>query len=301
MTISDQAKAHVMQIGRAAVAVAVLLAALKFWAYLQTGSSTVLSSLLDSSTDVLVSLMTWASLRYSVRPPDEDHRFGHGKIEGITALIQGVLLAIGGMLLIYEGVHRLIAPVPVVAPELGVGVLLFSLVVSWVLVWAQTRVVKRHKSLAIEADRGHYTGDMLMNGGAALILVLVPLTGWLWLDALFALVVGGVMGVLALQIGRKAVDMLLDREVEAEIKHKIAHAILTDPRITRMHDLRVIRHGMRLMVTYDIEMDGAVSLKEAHDIAVASEDRILADHPHAEIMVHMDPVGVDHNRRHHCG
>lgn len=299
MSLSAQTTTDVLKIGRAAVAVAVLLLILKIWAYTQTQSATVLSSLLDSGSDVLVSLMTWASLYYSTRPPDEDHRFGHGKMEGISALIQGVLLSIGAMILLYEGFYRLIVPQPVQNPAIGVGVLVFSLLASCLLVQAQTRIVKRHRSLAIEADRGHYTSDMLMNGSAALVILLVPLTGWIWLDAVFALGVSILMAFVALTIGRKAVDMLLDREVEAAIKHQIARAILSDEKITRLHDLRVIRHGMRLMVTYDLEMDGQISLNMAHAIAVASEDRILSHFPHAEVMTHMDPVGSTHSQRHH--
>lgn len=299
MPHTEQAARDVISTGRLAVMVAVTLALLKFWAYTETGSTAVLSSLLDSAGDVLVSLMTWASLIYSVRPADDDHRYGHGKMEGLSALAQSILLAIGGILLAVEGLRHLVTPVPLTAPAIGIGVLIFSILASYLLVRAQTKTVLKHKSLAVEADRGHYTGDIMTNAGALAVLILVPLTGWTWLDPLFAVIMAGVMFRLTYVIGGSAIDMLLDREVDAATKHRFAHLILSDKQILRLHDLRVIRHGMRMMATYDIELDGSITLNTAHDIAVASENRILAEFPNAEIMIHMDPEGVEHKTRHH--
>ncbi len=299
MPHTQQAARDVVSTGRLAVMVAVTLAVLKFWAYTETGSAAVLSSLFDSAGDVVVSLMTWASLIYSVRPADDDHRYGHGKMEGLSALAQSILLAIGGVLLTIEGVRHLITPTPLTAPTIGIGVLIFSILMSYLLVRVQTKTIKKYKSLAIEADRGHYTGDMMTNAGALAILILVPITGWLWLDPIFAIFMAGVMFRLTYTIGGSAIDMLLDREVDTATKHRFAHLILSDKRILRLHDLRVIRHGMRMIATYDIELDGLIPLNTAHDIAVASENRILSEFPHTEIMIHMDPEGIEHKTRHH--
>lgn len=299
MPHSEQSAREVVSTGRLAVIVAVTLAVLKAWAYAETDSAAILSSLLDSVGDVLVSLMTWASLIYAVRPADEDHRYGHGKMEGLSALGQAVLLGLGGVFLAYEGVQRLIMPTPLTTPIVGVGVLVFSIIASYLLVRVQTKTVEQHKSLAVEADRGHYTGDMITNAGALGVLILVPITGWAWLDPLFAVAMAIVMIRLTYIIGTSAIDMLLDREVDVETKHRFAHLILQDRRILRLHDLRVIRHGMRMIATYDIELDGAITLNMAHDIAVQSETRILAEFPEAEIMIHMDPEGVEHHTRHH--
>lgn len=299
MPHTEQAARDVISTGRLAVIVAVTLAVLKFWAYHETGSAAVLSSLLDSAGDVLVSLMTWASLIYSVRPADDDHRYGHGKMEGLSALAQSILLLIGGVLLLVEGIRHLITPAPLTTPIIGIGVLIFSIIASYLLVRVQTKTVEQHKSLAVEADRGHYTGDMMTNAGALAVLILVPLTGFYWLDPLFAVLMAGVMFRLTYTIGGSAIDMLLDREVDTATKHRFAHLILSDKQILRLHDLRVIRHGMQMIVTYDIELDGMMTLNKAHDIAVASENRILNEFPNAEIMIHMDPEGTEHKTRHH--
>lgn len=287
-----------VQAGAVASIVAVFLLVVKFWAYTHTGSAAVLSSLLDSALDVLVSFMTWASLHYASRPPDEDHRYGHGKIEGVTALSQAVFMGAGALLLVYEGLSRLIKPQELSDAGLGIGVMVFAILMTLIVIRMQTAVMKHHHSLAIESDRGHYAGDAMINASTVVVLLIVPVTGWVWIDSLFALGVAGVTAWVAFGIARKAIDMLLDREVEDEVKHSMAHLVLQDPEIKRLHDLRVIRHGMRLVVSYDIELDGAVTLTRAHDIAVASEDRILAMYPRADIMVHMDPEGADHTRRH---
>lgn len=286
-------------VGMASVAVACFLLCLKIWAYIQTDSAAVLSSLLDSGLDLLVSLMTWASIQYSMRPPDDDHRYGHGKIEGVSALSQAVFMSAGAALLVFEGFYKLINPMPISSPMIGVSVMVISIMMTLLLIKIQSATMVQHRSLAIEADRGHYTGDAMINGSTIVILLLIPLTGWVFLDALFALCIAGVTAWIAFDIGKKAINMLLDREVEPDIKHAIAHVILDDKRIKHLHDLRVIRHGMQMVITYDIELDGSISLNNAHDIATESEDRVLALYPRADIMVHMDPEGADHSRRHH--
>lgn len=288
----------VLWVGFAAVVVAGTLLVAKLVAYLLTGSAAVLSSLVDSGVDTTVSVMTFIALRYSLMPADEDHRFGHGKIEGVSALVQAALIASGAVFLFLAGADRLIHPQPIEATAVGVGVMVLSIILSLVLVKLQSWSVAHHGSLAVEADRGHYATDALSNLATVAVLLVAPLAGWGWLDPLFALLMGGLMVKVAWDIGHKATAMLLDREVEAAIKAEVEAIIRDDPAVAGLHDLRVTRNGMRFLIWFDLELDGDLTLKHAHDIAAAAEDRLVARHPNAEVMIHKDPAGAPAGRHH---
>jgi ferrous-iron efflux pump FieF len=295
---SAEKKRRVLLTGAAAILVAGTLMGAKVFAFFHTGSAAILASVFDSGVDLMMSAMTFISLRYSLIPPDDTHRHGHGKIEGITALIQGALMMSLAGVLAYQAFIRLISGAPVEDPEIGIGVMVLSMVLSATLVKYQGHAVHTDHSLAIEADRGHYTSDIAMNAGTIAVLVLVPLTGLQFLDPLFAFGIASLMSYTALGIGRKSFAMLLDEEVEGPIKDRVAELITSDARVKNMHDLRITRSGMRLMMYFDMDLDGDLSLRDAHSVAIAAEDRILAEFPHAEIMIHLDPEHAPADRRH---
>lgn len=295
---SPEKKRSVLLTGAAAIAVASTLLLAKVWAYWLTGSVAILASVFDSGIDLLMSGLTMVSLRYSLTPPDDTHRHGHGKIEGITALIQGALMLSGGLILAYQASTRFLAGAEVMSAEAGIGVMILSIILSVILVRVQGHAVHAHHSLAIEADRGHYATDAYMNFGTLIVLILAPWTGWVWLDPLFGLVVAGLMIWTAWGIGRKSFAMLLDEEVEGPIKERVAALIRADAQVKNMHDLRITRSGMRLMMYFDMDLNGDLTLRQAHSIAIAAEDRILAEFPQAEIMIHLDPEHAPADRRH---
>jgi ferrous-iron efflux pump FieF len=295
---TPEKKSAVLMTGGAAILVASILMGAKTWAYFHTGSAAILASVFDSGIDLMVSLMTFVSLRYSLTPPDDTHRHGHGKIEGITALVQGALMMSFAGVLAYQAFEHVITGAPVMDAEIGIGIMVLSMVLTFFLVRHQGHTVHDHHSLAIEADRGHYASDILMNAGTIAALILVPLTGLHLIDPLFAFGVAVLMARTAFIIGRKSFAMLLDEEVEGPIKDKVAALIRSDPAIKSMHDLRITRSGMRLMMYFDIDLDGDLTLRDAHTVAIAAEDRILVEFPHAEIMIHLDPEHAPDDRRH---
>lgn len=295
---SPEKRRQVLLTGLAAVSVAGTLLAVKALAFFHTGSAAILASVFDSGIDLAMSGLTFVSLRYSLTPPDDEHRHGHGKIEGITALIQGALMMSLSGVLAYQAFGRLMSGAPIEDPELGIGAMLLSMILSFLLIRFQKHAVHTHHSLAIEADRGHYTSDIYMNAGTIAVLVLVPLTGLRILDPAFAFGVAALMAYTAASIGRKSFAMLLDEEVEGPVKDRVAALITSDPRVKNMHDLRITRSGMRLMMYFDMDLDGDLTLRVAHDVAIAAEDRILAEFPHAEIMIHLDPEHAPTDRRH---
>src|SRR5580704_1198874 len=147
----------------ASVAVAAVLIAVKFAAWLETGSVALLSSLVDSLLDIVASLVNLVAVRHAMSPADREHRFGHGKAEPLAVLGQSAFITGSAMLLLAEAVRRLVSPAPVENPPAGIAVMVFSIAVTIGLVLYQRHVVRRTGSIAISADELHYRSDVILN------------------------------------------------------------------------------------------------------------------------------------------
>ncbi|MCL4678851.1 MAG: cation diffusion facilitator family transporter [Alphaproteobacteria bacterium] len=289
---------YALYAGYAAVSIVTVLIVVKTWAYYASGSPSILSSLMDSILDSVVSVIALGSIYYAQRPADENHRYGHGKMEGVSALFQAAVILGGGVFLVFESLGKLVHPEPVQAHLLGVAVMVLAMLLSAILVYVQRLSLSKAPSLAVEADSAHYGSDILINAGVMLVLILTMNGAPLWLDPLFALMVALFLGMIARKIGMKAVDMLLDRELPESERGRLIEILDSDPEVKGWHDLRSHRHGMAVIVSVDIEVEASLSLLAAHEIARQVEGKMLAVFPNAEILIHVDPEGDTHDTRH---
>lgn len=284
--------------GMASIVTVLLLIVMKAVMYHLSDSASVLASLMDSLADATVSIMTFFAIRFSLKPADDNHRSGHGKIEGLAALFQAGLIALAGAGLLWESLRRLSDPQPVAYHEAAIIVMLVSIVMSVVLVKIQSRVLKEAPSLAVEADQTHYATDIIVNAGVIIVLLALMAGAPVWIDTLFAVAVVGYLVWAARGIALLGLDMLLDRELPDDIRQSIISKVRADPDVHDIHDLRTSRSGMRVFISFDIEVDGVMTLTAAHDISRRIEHELLLDFPHAEIMIHIDPHGDPHDTRH---
>lgn len=291
-------KNHALHAGYAAVAVVMVLIAAKFFAYYASGSASILSSLLDSIMDSVISMSAVGSMIYAARPADEDHRWGHGKMEAVSALFQAAIILGAGAFLVFEAVNRLFLPTPIAQHALGIAVMMFSIVMSAGLVFIQRRALQRRGSLALEADSAHYGSDIIVNIGVILVLGAIAMGAPLWLDAVFAIGVAMLMAYLAKGIADKALNMLMDRELPEEERAQIIAVIEAHQGTLGWHDLRTHRNGETRVISFDMEADGDLSLRAAHNIAKEIEEAILGIFPNAEILIHIDPDDDIDDARH---
>src|SRR5437762_1333580 len=277
----------------ASLAVAVLLIAAKFIAWVGTGSVALLSSLVDSLVDAAASLVNFFAVRHATVPADREHRFGHGKAEPLAALGQSAFLVGSAVLLMFEAVRRLVSPAPVEAAGLGIAVMVFSIVLTIGLVTYQRHVVRRTGSLAIGADELHYRGDLFLNGGVIATLAITSLFAVPILDPLFGAAVGLWIIYSAVKIARLSLTQLMDRELPDEERARVRAIAESHPEITAVHDIRTRIAGPTTFIQLHIEMDGAMNLLHAHEVSDAVEARLRRAFPHAEIMIHEDPAGIE--------
>jgi ferrous-iron efflux pump FieF len=277
----------------ASLAVAAVLIAAKLTVWISTGSVALLSSLVDSLVDFAASLVNFFAVRHATVPADREHRFGHGKAEPLAALGQSAFLVGSAVLLMFEAVRRLVSPAPVEAAGLGITVMVFSIILTIALVTYQRHVVRRTGSLAIGADELHYRGDLLLNGGVIATLAITSLFSVPILDPVFGAAVGLWIIYSAVKIARLSLIQLMDRELPDEERARVRAIAESHPEVTAVHDIRTRIAGPTAFIQLHIEMDGAMNLLHAHEVSDAVEARLRRAFPHAEIMIHEDPAGIE--------
>ena len=281
----------------ASVSVASLLIVVKFAAWVATDAVSMLSTLLDSVLDVAASLINLLAVRHALSPADREHRFGHGKAEPLAALGQSAFVAGSAALLLIEVVRRIINPVAVANTELGIVVMVGSIALTFGLVQFQSYVVRRTNSLAIGADRLHYFGDLMVNTGVIVALLLVGWLGWTLVDPLFGAAIALYILYIAWRIARSALDMLMDHELPDQDRQRIRGIALAHPEVKALHELRTRASGPSIFIQFHLEMDGSLTLYRAHEIADQVEADVLAAFPDAEVIIHEDPLGVVERRK----
>jgi len=280
----------------ASVSVAALLIAAKFAAWLETGSVALLSSLVDSLLDAVASLVNLFAVRHAMSPADREHRFGHGKAEPLAVLGQSAFIIGSAMLLFAEAVRRLIWPMPVENPPAGIAVMVFSIAVTIALVLYQRHVVRRTGSIAITADELQYRGDLFVNGSVILALVLSSVLGLPILDPLFGAGIGVWIVYSAVRLVRLSLFQLMDHELPDDERERIREIVQSHPDVVAAHDLRTRTAGPNAFIQIHIEMDGTLSLLRAHEISDEVEAKLRAAYPHAEVIIHQDPEGIEEPR-----
>lgn len=280
--------------GVASVLVAGILTMLKFWAFGMTGALSVAASLADSALDLMVSLAALAAILYAARPPDEDHVFGHSSAEDLAALWQSLIVLLSAALIGVAAVLRLTgaSPVKLDAEGRGMVVMVVSIILTLSLVLWQTRIARRTRSRVVQADRLHYLADLLPNLGAIVSLWASARFGMTVVDGVVALAAAGVLAVGAIRIGRGAWDALMDRSAPAEVIEGIATIARDWPGVQGFHDLKTRTAGSRIFVHLHIELDGDLSLREAHDIGAGLRRTILLAYPQADVIIHKDVARV---------
>ncbi len=292
--------AYAIAAGLAALLMVALLIGIKSYAYLQSGSLSVLASLVDSIVDSGVSLMNLLVILYAIRPADRDHRYGHGKAEGLAALAQGLFIAGAALYLLSEAATRFLHQEAVSDHGLAIAVMGVSVILSYALVRFQSYALRRAPSLAIEADQAHYSMDIAVNSGVIVTIIMIYYGAPGWIDPLFALGVAAYLAYVAWHIGRKGLDMLLDRELPEPDRQTILTLARQDKDVLGVHDLRTRKSGMAVHIFFDVELDPKLSLESAHSITTRIERTLLQHFPNAEIMIHMDPYGQPEDASRHA-
>jgi len=290
--LSKEEKSKLMKsAGRASVIVALILIAVKLFAWNRTGSVSIFASFIDSSMDALASIINLIAIRIAVEPADEEHRFGHGKVEALAGLAQASFIAGSAFILLLNAIDRALKPQEMTQIDIGIYVMIISLVLTIGLVLYQRYVVKKTGSTAVKADSLHYLSDVLGNLAAIAALVLT-MQGVPYVDIIVGLLIGFFILKSAWDIVKESLDILMDKELPNEVKEVIAKTILSHPKVHNFHDLKTRQTGIEYYIQFHVEVEDKMSLMEAHDVSEEIEEKLKKEFPHSESIIHIDPKSL---------
>jgi cation diffusion facilitator family transporter len=278
------------------VGMALSLVLIKLAGWRSSGSVAMLASMADSGLDVVAALATFAAVRYAATPPDEEHRYGHGKAEAFSSLLQATLVFTSAALIGWQATMRLIAPAAVKTGAESLLIMVVATAATAVLVWAQSWVLSRTRSLAVSGDRAHYIADLGSNLAALVGIALATFLHWERADALAGVFVAAWLVWGALGVLKDSSDSLMDRELDEADRSAITALVLADPAIPHMHALRTRASGPVIHIQLHAEIAAHTTLVEAQDILVRAEQRVHTKFPGADILILPDPLGF--NARH---
>jgi ferrous-iron efflux pump FieF len=256
----------------------------------------MLSSLVDSSLDLVSSLITFVAIRQALVPADEEHRFGHGKAEALAGMAQAGFIAASAGGVALTVIDRFQHPHPVRDEQIGVVVSAIAVVLTVALMAFQKLVMRRTQSLAVAADRAHYAADLVTNISVGIGLLLSSYWREPMIDVVVALGVATYLVVGAWGIGRTSIDVLMDRELPEEERQRILEIVRRHPGVRNVHDLRTRSGGLTKFIQLHVVFQPNMSLGRAHVMGDSIEAEILQAFADAEVILHIDPWNDDEPR-----
>lgn len=278
------------------IGLAVLLTLIKTAGVIYSGSLAVLSSMIDSLADLFASSVTFLAIHISTQPADPRHRYGHGKAEALSALLQSAFITGSALFVMYDGIRRFLNPQPLPQTGFAIFIMSVSLALTLVLISFQRYVAARTHSQAIRADAAHYTVDIFTNAAIILTLIFVKLFRIDWFDTMAAFIISAYLLYNAYGIAKDAVALLMDKELSDEIRENIAKIVLSCSHIRGLHDLRTHDLGGSYMIELHLELDGRLDLSTAHRYTCNVETELKRAYPGAQIIIHQDPAGCHEDR-----
>jgi len=289
--MSPQRRATVVSTG-----VAGILTVVKLIVGIMSGSVAVLASAIDSILDMAVSTFNFFAIKKSEEHPDETFQYGKGKIQAIAGVIEGTIITISGLYIIYEAIEKFIGKRETLYLGPSLLVMLFSIILTWFLVRYLLRIAEETDNIVIKADALHYQTDLLSNGAVVAALGIVYISGWDWVDALFGLGIGLYIIYSAYEIIEESVMILLDRSLGSEMVARIGEIIANDKRVNAYHWLKTRTDGTHNFVEFHMVLTPEMTLEEAHSIAEEIEYKIAELEPGKGWIItpHFDPYDDEH-------
>lgn len=270
------------------VIAAVFLTSSKLVIGILTGSLGILSEALHSALDMVAAVITFFSVRVSDKPADFDHRYGHGKVENLSALIETLLLLITCVWIIYEAVNRIVSG----KTHLDVNVwsyivVLTSIVIDFTRSRALMKAAKKHNSQALEADALHFSTDIWSSAVVFLGLIAAGY-GYHSADAIAALLVACIVIYVSINLGKRSIDALLDTAPSDHVK-TVENIVTQIPDVKMYHDLRVRMSGADVFVDMCIHVDPVLTIEKVHIISDEIERRICSVIERCTVHIHEEP------------
>jgi cation diffusion facilitator family transporter len=256
-----------------------------------TGSVSILTEVVHSSVDLVASVVAFGSVRKAGEPADETHRYGHEKIENLSAAIEGILILVGSAVIAFEAIRRLIVGGHLESIRLGWIVIGISLVANVIVSTVIARRARASGSPALAGDAAHLRTDALTSAAVLVGLVLVHVTGAQWLDPAVALGVACVIVITGVRVLTTASQVLVDTSLPRNELDEIRQVVeaFAPSGVVGYHELRTRRAGNRRYVDLHLQFQAGTSLEDAHRTAHEVQEEIGGRLPRADVLIHLEP------------
>jgi len=271
--------------------VAALLVLIKMTVGILSGSIAVLASAIDSFLDLTVSLFNYFALNSSEKDPDDQFHFGRSKIEPLAAVIEGVVISLSALFILYESLTKIAHPRDMAYMNESVGVMIASFIITAGLVFFLIYVSKKTNNMVIRADALHYKTDLFSNGAILFALLAIHYTGEQLIDPILGIAIAIYMIYSAIPIIKEGLLMLLDAALPQEDVDAIVDIIKSEPIITDYHYLKTRESGSHIFISVHAVFNVSISLYDAHLISDKIEAKIREHFgdKKTHILIHMDP------------
>jgi cation diffusion facilitator family transporter len=263
---------------------------MKVIAGILSGSVSIISEAIHSSMDLLASFIAFYSVNVSSKPADKQHPYGHGKVENISGVVEGILIFIAAFLIVKEAIHKIMNPTEITDFYVAIAVMSASALANIVVSRILYKVAKEEDSVALEADALHLKTDVYTSAGVALGLALIKITGIAFLDPIVAIGVACLIIKEAWELCCHAFGPLIDSSISDEEEEKIQDIIRDyNEKVIDYSKLRARRSGQYKLIDFTITVSESLSLKEAHEISEEIERQIEESIHNTDVLIHIEP------------
>lgn len=269
------------------------LIVLKTVAGLMSGSVSIISEAIHSSMDLLAAIIAFISVSISGKPADEDHPYGHGKIENISGVIEGALIFVAAFLIIKEATEKIMHPAPMEASYLGIGVMAFSALMNTIVAMNLYKIAKEEDSVALEADALHLKTDVYTSLGVAGGLLLIKLTGIMILDPIVAILVALLIIKESWHLCSVAFSPLLDTRLSEKEEEPILEVmkVYNEEKCIEMRHFKTRKSGSRKFIDFHLVFSEDITIKQGNDLADELRGEIYKVCPEAHIHINLEVTG----------
>ena len=281
---------------RLSLIVIIGLIAVKVTVAVITGSISISAQAMDSFLDLFAVFVTFFAVRLAVMPADEEHPFGHGKVEGVAAGVQAVLIVGAAGFIIYSAVRRIIAGATLELTEAGIGVMVVSIIASVFLSRHLIKVARKTGSVALEASARNINADIYSASGVLVALVALRLTGLNIIDPIIAIVVALYVLKTGYDVARESITELVDVRLPEEEEETIV-ACITEHlgQLAGFHKIRTRKAGNQRFVDFHLQIPRNTSVEEAHRMCDHLEEDIESRLPNSSVTIHVEPCDMECN------
>ncbi|BCX79457.1 cation diffusion facilitator family transporter [Campylobacter sp. 19-13652] len=275
-----------------ASATSVLLAVIKFIAGIASGSISVLSSAIDSMLDCLISVLNFFALKKSSDAPNARFNYGFGKIEALSSLFEGTFIIGVGIFIFYESVLKIVHGKEAVSVDIGLYIMLASMLITGALIAFLSHVAKLTNDLIIRTDALHYKSDLYTNAAIVIALIIIKFTGFWLIDPLLGIAASAYIIYSAIKLVKEGIFILLDAAISESEQQKIVQIILSFKQVLSFHYFKSRKSANTVFLSYHLVFQEGIALAKAHQISDQIIAQIKASFPDSEWIItpEFDPV-----------